>query len=237
MPSSISQGRPGSSATGLDKGYQRQLSRSPSLSALSETPTFVDSADEGLAYSEPDSGLDPKSTERLSVNEWKMIIWMRSHPGKPFTVDAEGTISPSYEHPEPMGPQTAFTVTPRRNNPFVDYETVDLTNEPPFVEEDTCRSRRKGRVAPGSFCAVGGSQRIFTRNSDRSIHSKSRSSLRQGQSATRGLRSMNSSTQYGQGTNFVAASVLQGASNFRIDGAIIEPGAFCAVGKDQIIGY
>jgi len=223
-------------SSSISKGYQRQLFRNPSPSALSETSTLVDAADESPAYSELNSDLDPEeSTKMLSKNEWEVIRWMRTHPRKPFTVDAEGTISLSYERPEPMRPQTTLTVTPRRNNPFVDYETIDLTNEPSSIEEETCRSRRKGRVAAGSFCAVGGSQRIFTRNSDRSIHSKSRRSLRQGQSATRGLRSMNSSTQYG--TNLVAASVLQGASNFRIDGAIIEPGAFCAVGKDQIIGY
>ncbi|KAF5357729.1 hypothetical protein D9757_011947 [Collybiopsis confluens] len=185
----------------------------------------------------------------LSAIEWKIVAWMRAHPSEPFMVDAEHKINPLDSQGIPVpSPSTSLVPISRhreRNNSSSEseeYERVDLTDEPPLPEHEdswsrsSSRSRYRNGISPGSFSAVSGNQRIiYNRDGDRTIIQNGASPQRSRRRPL-GLRAFSSSSNPNSRSMTVSgASVLQGASNFIINGSQIAPGAFCAIAGNQEI--
>ncbi|KAF5364496.1 hypothetical protein D9757_011967 [Collybiopsis confluens] len=184
----------------------------------------------------------------LSADEWNIIEWIRAHPSESFMVDAELKINPLENHGTPAPSTKATSLVPisrhrERNSSGSDsdeYERVDLTNEAPLPEHEGSWSRSSSRyrngISPGSFSAVSGNQRIiYNRDGDRTI-TQNGASPRRSRRRHSGLRAFSSSSNPNSRSMTVSgASVLQGASNFIINGSQIAPGAFCAIAGNQEI--
>ncbi|KAF5387221.1 hypothetical protein D9757_006836 [Collybiopsis confluens] len=210
-----------------------------------------------LPHSVVDGSLSPEpleySSEReiledlpeLSPIERRVIAWMRAHPGEPFRVDESCEISAlgSGEHSNSVANSRTSLVSHSR--PSDDYyERIDLSDEPNNRERRSTYSNHRHRnvISPGAFSAVGGNQRVISRQSAdhfpaQTTQTGARHSFRHGR---RNLGSPRSSygtrSSANEGTTTVmGASVLQGASNFVINGAMVAPGAFSAIAGDQEI--
>jgi hypothetical protein len=143
---------------------------------------------------------------------------MRTHPYKPFVVDAQQNVNTLDENSAPRADLSLMPTQSRSNSE--DDEYVDLTNEPPTGIE-------QGGISPGAFSAVSGNQQIFyRRNGNRRPKRMQR---------TRGLRASVRYSDDPRTARVAGASVLRGASNFVISGATIAPGAFSAIAGNQEI--
>ncbi|KAF5356639.1 hypothetical protein D9757_012850 [Collybiopsis confluens] len=213
---------------------------------------ILERGDRDFSFSPPSTSSveSLKNLADLSAKEWKIVAWMRAHPSKPFMVDAEHKINPLDRQGVPVPSPDAMSLVPtsrhrERNNSSSEseeYERVDLTDEPPLSEHEdswsrsSSRSRYRNGISPGSFSAVSGNQRIiYNGDGDRTI-TQNGASPRRSRRRHSGLRAFSSSSNPNSRSMTVSgASVLQGASNFIINGSHIAPGAFCAIAGNQEI--
>ncbi|KAF5387286.1 hypothetical protein D9757_006869 [Collybiopsis confluens] len=173
----------------------------------------------------------------LSLREQGVIAWMRAHPdAESFKVEScKISAIDSCEHS--TNSHTSLVPYSRRRDDH--YERIDFSDEPDNRESRTTSSRHNP-ISPGTFSAVSGSQRIISRRSGGHLSAQKQkqthSSFRHGHRHSGFPRRPFSTSSANEGTTRVAgASVLQGASNFVINGSNVAPGAFCAIAGDQEI--